>query len=166
MGDSKDPADEYLVRLAEARMAILATMAREEAQRRAAYEEAHGQGRPTPEEGLAILAEMEARLRERAEPLVQEKLDQWSELSQLKERNRLRAKEAEAHRTKLPDSEFVYVEDLVRALGVSKSTIDRMVKEKLLPAKVQVTARRKGWRHTDMKAWLDARQGTSSAAKP
>ncbi len=50
--------------------------------------------------------------------------------------------------------------ETIRIAGLSDTTIWRKVKAGTFPAPVKLTERLVGWRESDIKAWLDARQST------
>ena len=51
--------------------------------------------------------------------------------------------------------------DVLRATGLGRSTIYRMVAERTFPAPVKLAKRAVGWRHDDVRQWTIGRPSTS-----
>ena len=55
-----------------------------------------------------------------------------------------------------PDDTMLRTKDVLRLIGLSRSTLKRMVIDKRFPAPVRLSPRRIGWPADDVKTWLDA----------
>lgn len=56
------------------------------------------------------------------------------------------------------DSPLVYrMPELEKAVGLSKTTIYRLMRAGAFPRPIELTPDRVGWRAEDVKAWVDAR---------
>ena len=53
------------------------------------------------------------------------------------------------------------IDEVALLVGLSPATIWREIKAKRFPAPVKISARRVGWRTSDIRAWLVSRQVTS-----
>jgi prophage regulatory protein len=62
---------------------------------------------------------------------------------------RLSSSEASQHIMRLPA--------VMRATGLGRSTLYRMMSEHTFPAPVKLAKRAVGWRHEDVRRWTDAR---------
>ena len=65
---------------------------------------------------------------------------------------------AQSHRRKVDDADLVLAGPDVRALvGVSKSTLHRMVCRGEFPRPIKLSPKRVGWRRSTVEAWLKSR---------
>lgn len=54
---------------------------------------------------------------------------------------------------------LVSAKDVVRACGISRTTLWRMIRDKQFPPAVAISPNRVGWRESDVKDWIDRRFG-------
>ena len=55
-------------------------------------------------------------------------------------------------------NEILSISNVVESVGVSRSTLWRMVRTGRFPQPLTISVRRRGWCRTDVEAWLEARR--------
>lgn len=53
------------------------------------------------------------------------------------------------------------IDEVVRLSGLSPATVWRAIKAGTFPAPVRISARRVGWRASDIRSWIASRQAAS-----
>jgi prophage regulatory protein len=63
---------------------------------------------------------------------------------------------------------FIRATEVLKMIGVSRTTLWRMVRSGVFPAPIQITSRNRGYLLQDVEAWMRARTepATSSATTP
>jgi prophage regulatory protein len=64
------------------------------------------------------------------------------------------------------DDAMLRTKDVLRLMGVSLSTLKRMVLDSRFPKPLRLSSRRIGWPARDVKAWLDAAEEARAKGRP
>lgn len=59
-------------------------------------------------------------------------------------------------------SRLLSIDEVIHALGISKPTLYRGIRSGILPAPVRISARRVGWRSTDIARIVDGGVGAAN----